>query len=96
MIGRVGDDAFGQDILNNFKANAVNTQNVKPVTHSESGTAHIILAEGDNSIVFVEAANREVTRVCGSSGGSDPQCRYRTDPAGNSGRNRCPCEQPVC
>lgn len=61
MIGRVGDDAFGQDILNNFKANAVNTQNVKPVTHSESGTAHIILAEGDNSIVFVEAANREVT-----------------------------------
>ncbi|MGG4129314.1 ribokinase [Paenibacillus illinoisensis] len=61
MIGRVGDDAFGQDILNNFEANAVNTQNVKPVTHSESGTAHIILAEGDNSIVFVEAANREVT-----------------------------------
>ncbi|MBE7680597.1 ribokinase [Paenibacillus sp. P13VS] len=61
MIGRVGDDAFGQDILNNFKANGVNTQNVKPVTHSESGTAHIILAEGDNSIVFVEAANREVT-----------------------------------
>ncbi|MBY0219809.1 ribokinase [Paenibacillus illinoisensis] len=61
MIGRVGDDAFGQDILNNFKANAVNTQNVKPVTHLESGTAHIILAEGDNSIVFVEAANREVT-----------------------------------
>ncbi|WP_336781947.1 ribokinase [Paenibacillus illinoisensis] len=61
MIGRVGDDAFGQDILNNFKANAVNTQNVKPVTHSESGTAHIILAEGDNSIVVVEAANREVT-----------------------------------
>jgi ribokinase len=34
---------------------------VKPVTHSESGTAHIILAEGDNSIVVVEAANREVT-----------------------------------
>ncbi|MCG7381170.1 ribokinase [Paenibacillus sp. ACRRY] len=61
MIGRVGDDAFGQDILNNFKANAVNTQNVKPVTHLESGTAHIILAEGDNSIVVVEAANREVT-----------------------------------
>ncbi|MGF9696942.1 ribokinase [Paenibacillus sp. MABNR03] len=61
MIGRVGDDAFGTDILNNFKANGVNTQNVKPVTHLESGTAHIILAEGDNSIVFVEAANREVT-----------------------------------
>ncbi len=61
MIGRVGDDTFGKDILENFKANRVNTSNVKPVTHSESGTAHIILAEGDNSIVVVEAANREVT-----------------------------------
>lgn len=61
MIGRVGDDAFGKDILENFRANAVNTQNVKPVTHLESGTAHIILAEGDNSIVVVEAANRAVT-----------------------------------
>ncbi|QOS79078.1 ribokinase [Paenibacillus sp. JNUCC31] len=61
MIGRIGDDAFGTDILNNFKANGVNTQNVKPVTHMESGTAHIVLAEGDNSIVVVEAANREVT-----------------------------------
>lgn len=61
MIGRVGDDAFGTAILNNFKANGVNTQNVKPVTHMESGTAHIVLAEGDNSIVVVEAANREVT-----------------------------------
>ncbi|WP_336760137.1 ribokinase [Paenibacillus sp. USHLN196] len=61
MIGRVGDDAYGKDILENFRANAVNTQNVKPVTHLESGTAHIILAEGDNSIIVVEAANREVT-----------------------------------
>lgn len=61
MIGRVGEDTFGTDILNNFEANGVNTQNVKPVTHLESGTAHIILAEGDNSIVVVEAANREVT-----------------------------------
>ncbi|MDR6721814.1 ribokinase [Paenibacillus amylolyticus] len=61
MIGRVGEDTFGTDILNNFEVNGVNTQNVKPVTHLESGTAHIILAEGDNSIVVVEAANREVT-----------------------------------
>ncbi|WP_145048693.1 ribokinase [Paenibacillus xylanexedens] len=61
MIGRVGEDTFGKDILNNFEVNGVNTQNVKPVTHLESGTAHIILAEGDNSIVVVEAANREVT-----------------------------------
>ncbi len=61
MIGRVGDDNFGQVILSNLKHNHVSTAYVEPVTHMESGTAHIILAEGDNSIVVVKAANNEVT-----------------------------------
>lgn len=61
MIGRVGDDHLGETILNNFKENHVNVEYVKPVTHMESGTAHIILAEGDNSIIVVKAANDQVT-----------------------------------
>lgn len=61
MIGRVGDDHFGEQILRNFEENHVYTGYVKPVTHMESGTAHIVLAEGDNSIVVVKAANNEVT-----------------------------------
>ncbi|MCP3778600.1 ribokinase [Paenibacillus sp. MZ03-122A] len=61
MIGRVGDDHFGEQILRNFEENYVHTGYVKPVTHMESGTAHIVLAEGDNSIVVVKAANNEVT-----------------------------------
>ncbi|MCM3495403.1 MULTISPECIES: ribokinase [Paenibacillus] len=61
MIGRVGDDSFGQVILNNLKANGIVADYVEPVTDMESGTAHIILAEGDNSIVFVKAANDLVT-----------------------------------
>jgi ribokinase len=61
MIGRVGDDHFGQQILRNFEENHVHIDYVKPVTHMESGTAHIVLAEGDNSIVMVKAANNEVT-----------------------------------
>ncbi|SFR13489.1 MULTISPECIES: ribokinase [unclassified Paenibacillus] len=61
MIGRVGDDHFGEQILRNFEENHVYTAYVKPVTHMESGTAHIVLAEGDNSIVVVKAANNEVT-----------------------------------
>ncbi|WP_353854382.1 ribokinase [Bacillus sp. Bos-x628] len=61
MIGRVGDDAYGQDILNNLHAQGVRTTYMKPVTDMESGTAHIILAEGDNSIVVVKGANEEVT-----------------------------------
>ncbi|WP_322922169.1 ribokinase [Paenibacillus campi] len=61
MIGRVGDDHLGEAILHNFKENQVRTEYVKPVTDMESGTAHIILAEGDNSIIVVPAANNEVT-----------------------------------
>ncbi|MBP1936210.1 ribokinase [Paenibacillus sediminis] len=61
MIGRVGDDHFGTTILNNLKANNIITDYVEPVTGMESGTAHIVLAEGDNSIVVVKSANNEVT-----------------------------------
>ncbi|MBU8724770.1 MULTISPECIES: ribokinase [Bacillus] len=61
MVGRVGDDAYGQNILNNLQDQGVRTSYMKPVTEMESGTAHIILAEGDNSIVVVKGANNEVT-----------------------------------
>lgn len=61
MIGRVGEDTYGEAILDNFKQNNVITDYVQPVAEMESGTAHIILAEGDNSIIVVKAANNEVT-----------------------------------
>jgi ribokinase len=61
MIGCVGDDHYGNAILENFKQNGVDATNVEPVTDIESGTAHIILAEGDNSIVVVKGANDHVT-----------------------------------
>jgi ribokinase len=61
MIGCVGDDHHGDAILRNFKNNGVKTDHVEPVTGVESGTAHIILAEGDNSIVVVKGANDYIT-----------------------------------
>jgi ribokinase len=61
MVGCVGDDEFGKMILDNFKKNGVHTEYVEPVTHAETGTAHITLAEGDNSIIVVEGANKYVT-----------------------------------
>ncbi|BCB05170.1 ribokinase [Bacillus sp. KH172YL63] len=61
MIGCVGDDPYGVEILENFKRNGVHTTYVEPVTGQKSGTAHIILAEGDNSIVVVKGANDLVT-----------------------------------
>ncbi|MBT2277586.1 ribokinase [Priestia megaterium] len=61
MIGCVGEDHYGKAILENFKSNGVSVENMKPVTCSDSGTAHIILAEGDNSIVVVKGANDYIT-----------------------------------
>lgn len=61
MIGCVGDDAFGKEIIDNFKRNGVSVRYVEPVTHCSSGTAHITLAEGDNSIIVVKGANDYVT-----------------------------------
>ncbi|WP_375346525.1 ribokinase [Priestia megaterium] len=61
MIGCVGEDHYGKAILENFKSNGVSVNNVKPVTYLDSGTAHIILAEGDNSIVVVKGANDYIT-----------------------------------
>jgi ribokinase len=57
MIGCVGDDSYGKSILENLIQNNVNIQHVNKVKNVESGTAHIVLAEGDNSIILVKGAN---------------------------------------
>ncbi|MBK5444222.1 ribokinase [Peribacillus sp. TH16] len=61
MIGCVGDDFYGEVILENLKKNHVNTKYVEPVTGAMSGTAHITLSEGDNSIIVVKGANDSIT-----------------------------------
>ncbi|MDA7025463.1 ribokinase [Bacillus sp. CLL-7-23] len=61
MIGCVGDDQYGKTILNNFQANGVLTDYVETVTHQTTGTAHIVLSNGDNSIIVVKGANDAVT-----------------------------------
>ncbi|MFJ7930376.1 ribokinase [Peribacillus sp. NPDC096448] len=61
MVGCVGDDVYGEIILENLKKNHVNTEYVEPVTGSASGTAHITLSEGDNSIIFIKGANDFIT-----------------------------------
>lgn len=61
MIGCIGDDYHGKAIMDNLKLNDIHTTYMEPVTDVESGTAHIILAEGDNSIIVVKGANDYVT-----------------------------------
>lgn len=59
MVGCVGSDAFGSSIRQNFETHHVGTRHLQTV-EDVTGTAHIVLAEGDNSIVVVQSANKYV------------------------------------
>ncbi len=61
MVGCVGDDDYGRSVINNFKDNGVDTKYVKSISGVTTGTAHITLAEGDNSIIVIKGANDMVT-----------------------------------
>ena len=60
MVGCIGNDTLGEQILKNFKNNHVNVEYVKK-EEGPSGTAHITLADNDNSIIVVPSANNKVT-----------------------------------
>ena len=60
MVGKVGEDAFGQDLLDNLAQAGVDTSAVERIAGS-SGVAPILVADnGENSIVVVPGANGEV------------------------------------
>lgn len=61
LVGCVGDDNFGEMIVSNLKANNVKVGYVETIDTCASGTAHITLADNDNSIIVVPSANSEVS-----------------------------------
>ena len=61
LIGCVGTDLFGEQILNNLSENQVLTYMMKKLKNIESGTAHITLADFDNSIIVIKGANDFIT-----------------------------------
>ena len=61
MIGKVGDDVFGRDLLANFKKQGVDTRHVGVVAGVSSGIATILVEQsGENSILIVKGANNHV------------------------------------
>ncbi|NOU94722.1 ribokinase [Paenibacillus sp. LMG 31456] len=60
LIGCVGNDRFGKDILEHLQKEGVDVSNVEPVTEV-TATATIIVSNQDNSIIVVPAANNHVT-----------------------------------
>ncbi len=60
MIGAVGQDAFGTELVAGLKNEGVGIDHVK--RHAgNSGIANILLSEGDNRIIVVPGANHSVT-----------------------------------
>ncbi len=62
MIGRVGDDDFGTQLLRGLRDNRVNIDHVAATSKVPSGVAMIeVDARGENSIVVAPGANGRVT-----------------------------------
>ena len=57
MVGAVGDDNFGENLLDNLTHNNIDTSMVKVVENISSGVAIIQIHQGDNRIVIVEGSN---------------------------------------
>lgn len=63
MIGKVGEDEFGETLLTNLSKNGIDTHSIL-ASHNTTGTAFITVdAKGQNSIVVVSGANSELSPV---------------------------------
>jgi ribokinase len=62
MIGRVGSDSFGEELLATLQKNEVDTQHVLRTSNVSSGVALITLDEtGQNTIVVAQGANARLS-----------------------------------
>src|SRR5215207_6954577 len=59
MFGRVGEDAFGSELVKNLRDNGVDTEWVEAVSDAPTGSAFItVTPDGENAIVVSPGANR--------------------------------------
>ncbi|MGO1923233.1 MAG: ribokinase [Jeotgalicoccus sp.] len=63
FIGRVGNDAFGIEMIENLKSEGVNIDNIEMIDDVESGIAMITVNPLDNTIIVVPGANAHVTKA---------------------------------
>jgi len=61
MIGCVGSDIFGKNLLDNLTENKVNIDNVEVKDSTSTGIAVIIVKDGNNSIIVDSGANSLLT-----------------------------------
>jgi ribokinase len=59
MLGRVGEDAFGANLVQNLRNNGVDTSRVETVSEAPTGSAFVtVTPDGENAIVVSPGANR--------------------------------------
>jgi len=64
MVGRVGNDSFGPELINNLKQNNVDTSHIQIDSQSATGTAIIVVdSNGQNSIVLSPGGNGKVSHA---------------------------------
>ena len=61
LIGRLGTDAFGQQLRTFLAAQAIDLTHVKDTAEAHTGTAIITVADADNTIAVVPGANSLVS-----------------------------------
>lgn len=61
FLGAVGDDVFGEDLIDNLQNNNVYCEHMATIQGVNSGTAHITIYDNDNSIIVVPGTNGHVT-----------------------------------
>lgn len=60
FCGCVGDDAFGKEALSSLQKEGIDVRNVKVVPNCPSGTALIVLIDGNNRIIVNSGANARI------------------------------------
>jgi ribokinase len=61
MVGCVGEDAFGRELINNLNLNGVNTVSVEAINGQSTGIAMVVVLDGNNSIIVSPGANSLLT-----------------------------------
>ncbi len=61
MVTRVGDDAFGKNYLENFRAQGIDVRHVSPAPGLSNGVAPIFVdPSGENRILIIQGANTQL------------------------------------
>ena len=62
MCGCVGDDLFGKSALEALQKEHINCEHIKVIENVPTGTAVIMICDGDNRIILDSGANSRITK----------------------------------